>query len=148
MSLLCRRTGSHVQVYKFRFSLVPMVLLAMEIPQLQFIDKVFDVCCADPAKVVRCCGRQSRPTVAARRILWTKSLTPVVAQMQIFLGRLQWRFSSCSTFDKVVVVCCAGLAVLKCRRGGDSQAPTVASLSSGTGCCMPVVCNDRCPYGR
>ena len=47
MSLLCGRTGSYVQVVVIipvvTQRLVPMVLLTMEIPQLQFIDNVIQV---------------------------------------------------------------------------------------------------------
>ena len=45
--------------------------------------------------------------------------------------------------DKVVDFYCAGYAVLECRRGGDSRAPTVAARRILDSCCMPVVCNDR-----
>ena len=44
----------------------------------------------------------------------------------------------------VLYVKVAGPAVLECRRGGGSRAPTVAARRILDSCCMPVVCNDRC----
>ena len=44
------------------------------LPLLQYIDKVIDVF-VQVQLVVRSCGKQSRSHIAARRILWTKSLT-------------------------------------------------------------------------
>ena len=44
-----------------------MVQDTIEILQLQYTDKVVDVCCAG--------GDSRAPTVAARRTLWTRSLT-------------------------------------------------------------------------
>ena len=53
--------------------------------------------------------------------------TPVVAQMQIPLVQITTAILQLQYIDKVVNVCCAGPAVLECRRGGDSRAPTVAA---------------------
>ena len=47
-------------------------------------------------------------------------------------------------FSHPLYVKVACLAVLECRRGGDSRAPTVAARRILDSCCMPVVCNDRC----
>ena len=103
-------------------SLGPTVQKTIEILQLQFIDKVFDVCCAGPASS-RVQSERRAPTVAARRILaWTRlSTCPLmsttdarwfrsqktvnVQQLQYFLNgwsisllcRSRWRSSSRSS---------------------------------------------------
>ena len=46
--------------------------------------------------------------------------------------------------DKVVDFFCAGPACLACRRGETAELPQLQLVELKTGCCMPVVCNDRC----
>ena len=71
-----------------------MVLETLGIPQLQFIGKVIDVCCAGPGNSGAAVRRQSRSHSCGS----SNSVDiPVVAQMQIPLVRLPQRFSSCST---------------------------------------------------
>ena len=53
---------------------IPMVRFTTEILQLQYIDKVIDVCCAGP-QFLRSCGRQSRSHSCSSFLPWTKSLT-------------------------------------------------------------------------
>ena len=112
------------------------------LPLLQYIDKVIDVF-VQVQLVVRSCGRLSR-ACSSFSCLDPVVVIRVVAHMQIPLVHLPSRFSGCSTYDKVVDVCCAGPAVLECTRGGDCRSPTVAARRILDSCCMPVVCNDRC----
>ena len=57
--------------------------------------------------------------------------------------RFSWSFTTefpqLQYIDKVVDVCCVGPALLECRRGGDSRAPTVQLVVFWTRCCIPVV---------
>ena len=57
----------------------------IEILQLQFIDKVFDVCCAGPAVLGCRRGGDSRAPTVAARFAWTLSFVamPVVVQRQL-----------------------------------------------------------------
>ena len=77
---------------------IPMVLMTMEIPQLQFIDTVIDVCCAGPANSGATVRRHSRShSCSSSSSLDNVVDIPIVAQLQIPLVRLPQRFSSCST---------------------------------------------------
>ena len=74
-----------------------MVFVTMEIPQLQFIDKVIDVCCPGPAISGAALRRQLRSHSCSSSYSLNNVVDiPVVAQLQILLVRLLQRFSSCS----------------------------------------------------
>ena len=63
---------------------IPMVLVTMGIPQLQFIDKVIDVCCAGPGDSGAAVRRQSRShSCSSSYSLDNVVDIPVVAQLQI-----------------------------------------------------------------
>ena len=121
---------------------IPMLLVTMEIPQLQIIDKVIDVCCAGPANPGAAVRRQSRSHSCISNSLDNVVDILVVAQMQITLGSFTTEILQLQYIDKVLNV--SVVHVQQCRRGEDSRVPTVALVELRTGCCMPVVCNDRC----
>ena len=95
----------------------------------QFVDTVDDVPVVQTYRFSRAGPRSSFPVVT-QRLVSKVLLTVEIPQLQ--------------HIDRVVDFYCAGSAVLECRRGGDSRAPTVALVDLRTGCCMPGVCNDRC----
>ena len=64
---------------------------------------------------------------------------PVMAQTQVPMVRFTIEIL------QLVDVCCAGPAS-SCAVVGDSRDPTVAALFILDSCCMPVVCNDKCPW--
>ena len=99
------RRGPAVAVHQVRRQfpvvvqrLIPMVLVTMGIPQLQFIDKVIDVGYAGPANLGVTVRRQSRSHSCGSSYSFDNVVViPVVAQMQIPLVRFPLCFSSCST---------------------------------------------------
>ena len=67
---------------------------------------------------------------------------PVVAQMQIPLVLFPQRFSSCNTLIRWST---SFVQVLQFSRADvERQLPQLQLVELRTGCCMPVVCNDKC----
>ena len=135
------RRGPAVAVHQVRrpFSvvvqrLIPMVLVTMWIPQLQFIDKVIDVGYAGPANLGAAVRRQSRShSCGSSHSFDNVVVIPVVAQMQIPLVRFLLCFSSCSTLIRW------STSVVQVQQFSSPDVEETAEL---------VVCNDRCRVVR
>ena len=115
-----------------------MVFVTMEIPQLQFLDKVIDVCCAGPANSGAALRRQLRShSCSSSSSLNNVVDILVVAQLKIPLVRLLQRFSSCCTLTRwstfVVHVQFSSAVVDE-----TAKLPQLQFLVVWTGCCMPV----------
>ena len=114
--------------------LIPMVLVIVEIPQLQFIDKVIDGWFVrDPAN----------SGVAVRRQLRSHSLRLVVffrqSQMLFPLVRLPQRFSSCSTLIRWSTSIVQVLQFSSADVEETAELPQLQLVELKSGCCMPVV---------
>ena len=80
---------------------IPMVVFPIEIPQLQYIDQVVDVCCAGPADSCEVVGDGRDPTVAARFLL-DSCCMPVVCN-----DKCRWSMtlrSSSTAMDVLVTI--------------------------------------------
>ena len=69
---------------------------------------------------------------------------PVVVQTQIPMVRFTKEILQLQYIDQVVHVCCAGPAS-SCPVVGNSRDHSCSPFLLDS-CCMPVVCNDRCPW--
>ena len=81
----------------------------VKVPQIPFIELTEDIPVSSRSSTSLSWRRGSFP--------WSK----------LFSRPLRIAFLQLQFIDKVVHVCCAGPAVLECRCGGDSRAPTVAA---------------------
>ena len=114
---------------------------------------------------VHCCTGHGQVSLVSGSLLFGVRCSPVEYQTTDFPGLQEiftysalsgstvdtcWRHSTrlLEDFHTFLYVKVAGPAVLSCRRGEDTRAPTVASLNSGLVVACPLCASDRVLCGR